>query len=365
MTTRTLLAATVVLLAVAYSASAADRLPYPDGEATLVQEAVFSGEDAPENAVMFLVGGFDVDRDGNVYATDMKTNCIKKFGPSGELLATIGSEGGGPGDLRRPGSLVVCANGDLVVSEYGNHRVQRLTQDGEHMVTWLSSQAATADVAPDGTLYARVFVSPGRYPPPPEATMRVVRFVNADDSTVTLDEMTAVWSVVWGNASAYRVTMAPYPAALFWGVLPDGNVVVGHGDTNRFRILAPDGSTLQTVTIDEPRGKVTDALEEKYWDRQRGDGTIDPNLQKAVVFPEWLPYYSDILIDDAGRILVRWGVPEDEHAVFFVFDESGERLARLTVGGLPRSLRFRGGKLYALRGYGFKELPTITRYAIQ
>jgi hypothetical protein len=360
-----LLAPILLVPAAVSSASAGNEALYRRGTVALVEEQVFGGEYGPEEAVLFRVGGFDVDGDGNVYAPDMQLHCIKRFAPSGELVATIGAEGAGPGDLRRPMAIVVCPDGDLIVYEIGNRRVQRLTAEGEYVASALSYDIVQDfALGPGGELYASVYVLPQGMSD--RSTYRVVRFTEAMDTSATLDEMTAVTSATVQHGNSYSLTSLPYPPGLEWGLLPNGRVVVGHGDTNEFRILDADGSVRRTVTVEGEPMRVEEEHRKEYWSRFMRDGRldIDPEMKQAITFPDRLPYYSDISIDDEGFILLRWGEPVDGRVTFAVFDEKGDPVSRVTMPEIPSRALFSGGKVYAL-DRSREELPTITRYRME
>ena len=66
--------------------------------------------------------GVTVDASGDAYVSDAGADRIVRIDPSGEVAATWGSRGLGPGQLRRPRGLVVDGRGRLVVVDHGNHR---------------------------------------------------------------------------------------------------------------------------------------------------------------------------------------------------------------------------------------------------
>jgi hypothetical protein len=83
-----------------------------------------------------------VDREGYVYVTQIIG--IKKFTPDGQFVAKWSSRGNGDGQLDSPEFIAVDPRvppavarvGDVYVSEYINHRVQKFTSDGQFVVKW-------------------------------------------------------------------------------------------------------------------------------------------------------------------------------------------------------------------------------------
>jgi len=97
--------------------------------------------------------GITVAPDGAIWCTDDGDHTVRKFTSDGELLLTLGTSGrpsdtgydgksvgsvarGGP-PFNRPTNLAVAANGDLYVSDgYGNARVHRFSPRGELLASW-------------------------------------------------------------------------------------------------------------------------------------------------------------------------------------------------------------------------------------
>ncbi len=82
-------------------------------------------------------GGVAFDAEGNLVATDAGNHRIQVFRCSdGQHLRTIGQEGEGDGQFKCPVDVTLDVDGHLVVVERGNHRVQVLNYaDGSHVRT--------------------------------------------------------------------------------------------------------------------------------------------------------------------------------------------------------------------------------------
>ncbi|MBX3226329.1 MAG: hypothetical protein KIT84_42900 [Labilithrix sp.] len=104
--------------------------------------------------------GLAVDAAGNVYVADHEDHTIRKVTPAGEVSVFAGRHGT-PGSadgaataarFRYPSDVTIDANGDLYVTDNGNHTVRRIKPNG---ATSTIAGKAGEDGATDGTVDAR------------------------------------------------------------------------------------------------------------------------------------------------------------------------------------------------------------------
>jgi hypothetical protein len=138
---------TVVILA----GCGESRSSLPERDSLVITEA-----DTIITTASALIGGLSdmtVGPGGSLYLVDQQTNEIHIIDHSGTLLRSIGREGSGPGELRRPRALRVSGD-TLWVVDAGNARIQGLSVDGRVLAS--RSAPATADYYPslrrDGTV---------------------------------------------------------------------------------------------------------------------------------------------------------------------------------------------------------------------
>lgn len=72
-----------------------------------------------------------IDKTGNIFVSDVVTHSILKFDSKGGFLKRIGRKGKGPGDFFRPFDINIF-NGNIIVYDDGNHRIQILDQNGSY-----------------------------------------------------------------------------------------------------------------------------------------------------------------------------------------------------------------------------------------
>jgi sugar lactone lactonase YvrE len=94
--------------------------------------------------------GLRIDRDGNLWATDVGAHTVMKFTPDGQLLLTLGTRGqAGTWDdstgahlLNQPNDVAIAANGDIFVAQghtpgaRGDARVLKFDKTGKFLMQW-------------------------------------------------------------------------------------------------------------------------------------------------------------------------------------------------------------------------------------
>lgn len=87
-----------------------------------------------------MAHGLRIDHEQNVWVTDIGNHQVLKFDPQGKLLLSLGKKGQ-PGDdpdhFDRPTDIAVLRSGEFYVSDgYGNSRVVKFSRDGKFLKQW-------------------------------------------------------------------------------------------------------------------------------------------------------------------------------------------------------------------------------------
>src|SRR6266581_3317941 len=103
--------------------------------------------------------GMCIDGNGNILVADTGNGRIEKFSPTGSFLSVIASKGSSHGQLGEPNGIAVDRSGNIYVAEVAsNHRVQKLAPDGTFIAEWKGPDAGFYGprrivIGPDDSVY--------------------------------------------------------------------------------------------------------------------------------------------------------------------------------------------------------------------
>ena len=94
--------------------------------------------------------GLKIDREGNLWATDVGAHTVMKLNPAGQVLLTLGTKGeagewneaAGSRKLNQPNDIAIAANGDVFIAQghtpgpKGDARVLKFDKDGRFIKSW-------------------------------------------------------------------------------------------------------------------------------------------------------------------------------------------------------------------------------------
>jgi DNA-binding beta-propeller fold protein YncE len=84
--------------------------------------------------------GLRIDRDDNVWVTDLAHHLVMKFDPQGKLLLTLGTKGRRGEDrehFNKPADVGFAPGGDVFIADgYGNSRIVKFSKDGKYLKAW-------------------------------------------------------------------------------------------------------------------------------------------------------------------------------------------------------------------------------------
>lgn len=168
--------------------------------------------------------GLRVDADGNVWITDIGNHLVTKFDGQGKVLLTLGKKdqpGNAADQFNKPTDVAVAANGDIFVSDgYGNSRVVKFSKDGKFIKEWGKKGTGEGEF---NLPHAVQLDAKGR-----------VYVGDRENNRVQLFDADGKFLAVWKESGA------PYGLHL----APTGRLLVADGRANAVNVLDPQGKLL-------------------------------------------------------------------------------------------------------------------------
>lgn len=285
--------------------------------ATLVAEMAIGVADGPDEYLLGQVLSLAVSPAGEVYLMDGQVPALRKYAADGSYLMTLGREGSGPGEYRRPdGGLAVLSDGRVVLRDPGNSRFAVYASDGTSLGHWAGLTGGFNTSNPmvrglDDAIYTFVLLETDL--PPWQWTYGMARFDAAGQAGDTIVapsydfEPPIIRGQREGNSSSSRVPFAP---DTHWGMLPSRTMVSGLATSYSFTVAGPEG--ILRITRE---GWSPVAVQAEEGEERERAATV--NMQRN--FPGWTwngppvpgtkPAYLDLLGAEDGRIWVQVPTP--------------------------------------------------------
>ncbi len=207
---------------------------------------------AATSANLRSTNGLALDRFGNLYIADSGNHRVRKIGLDGIIsnFAGTGTQGfAGDGaaatsaTLNYPAMLAFTATGELLIADYGNHRIRRVALDGRiatvagNGTEGFSGDGAAATAAQLNNPIGLVAAADGSFYIG-DAQNHRVRKVNASGVITTVaGNGTAGFA---GDGASATAAQFNYPGAL--ALDATGNLFVADYANNRVRKIATDGN---------------------------------------------------------------------------------------------------------------------------
>lgn len=291
---------------------------WPD-TATLVPELSIGVFEGAEEEMFGEVGAIAVSPAGEIYVLDQHVPVVRRFGPDGGYLGSIGREGAGPGELRRPEAMAIHRDGRLLVRDPGNARINVYAADGASLTSWpLPSGGSfnTSDplyVDTAGNAYTQVLLEVGvdvtqwRY--------GLARFGPDGSHHDTLAAPT--WDfeparVVARREGSSSSTSVPFSAQVSWAFSPQGYFVGGVSTDYRIDVLRRAPTRIEKAWQPVPV-LGTEKAEQEHRIIENFKRNYGSWKWNGPAIPDQKPPFREILVGDDGRVWVQVSQPGYEY----------------------------------------------------
>lgn len=321
-----------------------------------------AGGDEDEDVIFGVLSSVASDADGTLYLLDQQLNEVMVFSKDGEYLRSIGREGEGPGEFRRPSGLFLTPDGNVAVLQSMPGRIILLTRDGEPVGNHPAPEAPDRGMMMffRGDLAgSRIILDTGSFSRS-ETGMSITREIIAIDSQGK--ELTKYYEDTnersFANGSVFDEKEMQ---SMMWACGKDGRVYVSDGfDNYRIRAYNADGSldrVIETAYTHRKRSK--EEMEKnrpRVMFRRRGGGAHSPDTKASETDRDILGIYPR----DDGTLWVLSShggndAPDGAIGTFDVYDRDGRFASQVTVKGegdmSDDGVHFVGDRMVVVRGF--------------
>jgi 6-bladed beta-propeller len=360
--------------------------------ADLVAEVSIGEMDGADEYIFGRISAIGVGQAGEIVVVDQQVPAVRIYGPDGIHRMTLGREGSGPGEFKRPDGGLAVIDERILIRDPGNGRITVYGLDGEYQANWLThggfntSRKLYRDA--DGNAYSMALKVQGVSLD--EWQMVLVKYDRSGKAVDSLDAPTADLppNYVEGRSeNSMSRTSVPFMPGQNWSYSPRGYFVEAISTRYGIKLLREDQLHL---LIEREYTPARVASGEADQERAR----IERNFRQ---FPNWKwngppipatkPPFDDVWVADDGRIWARLyqaAVEEEDPfydpsedgtfptrwvspTVFDVFEPDGRYLGSVTApkwfSPYPEPV-FRGDYVWAVTRDDF-DVQRVVRYRIQ
>jgi hypothetical protein len=309
--------------------------PMYEEDVFAMKEDLSIGEAEGREEYMFSdITDIAVDEEERIYILDSKKSHINVFNKMGRYTKTIGNEGQGPGEMRRPTSLRITAKNEIIVNDSDTRKLHFFTLDGNFLRAVSQKKMnffPNLKVDNEGNIVASYMIVHK------EVTYVLKKF------DPQLEEIFTVFST--------KVLKYPYINPFFprcyWEITTENNLIWGFPDKYELHIINSEGKPIKKIIKKYDPIKITEEeKEEVIKERFGGPEGIAPGVKLS-----WNEHHNAFIylsIDDKGRIFTRTYEKVSEHDGYYydVFDTEGKYIVKVILGARPQS--WKKGKLYTI-----------------
>jgi len=303
--------------------------------------------------------------DGHVFVLDGAGRRVLVFSPGGELVDTLGREGGGPGELESPMALSVGGDGVVAVYDFGRGGLMRWSAEGEVLeavriddLFWGPGMAVTDHGVVFATFEGRT-----------EAATRLGLLSWSPDAARTLARFTSapLRPADFPTCGQQGTLVAPlFSPELVWDAT-GGRVAVTTG-TAYVIDLYEEGNRVRSVRRDVPPRPVTREMALRHVGDGVHFGAVDCTIPPAEAvrgygYGEVLPGVEAVSLSPEGEVWALRGRVADEPGRTDVFGSDGAYLGTLPPGSPFPAAFLPEGRIVAVETDSL-DVPVVAVYRV-
>ena len=290
----------------------------------LVFEEVYTigGGDSPD-ASFVAASDLDVLQDGTVYVLDTKDSRVKVFDAGGRFLRAFGRAGQGPGELNQPAGILIAPENEVLVEDILNRRLAVFALDGtfkRQISTAKSLGLSGIQMDGRGLIVARSMgLGEGG-----KLSMDVKTYDRELNPKVKLA------SFEFPISSQTKIN--PFSAMnLLYALDGQGLLYLGNAREYEIRVVSADGKLLKTIGREYDPVVITQSDKDEMLKTITGAPGV--NVKDMLQFPDAYPPFSNFILAEEGRLLVRTFEkgPAKKEFYWDVFDADGRYIAKVPI----------------------------------
>ncbi|MGD0781395.1 MAG: 6-bladed beta-propeller [Candidatus Aminicenantales bacterium] len=320
---------------------------------TLKNDLILGQDQDDPNTSFSRVNYFAIDEQGKIFVMDQKEFRVKIFAPSGTFIKSFGRRGQGPGEFQSPGVIRFAPDGNLIIQELVNRRLQYFTAEGKWLKAISYPTLYLGDFQGDsrGFFYATIVTLDA-----PPMKFELMKF------DAGLHPIKSITSIEWPQKS--RIVPFSLPS-LYFDVNRHDELIWANSMKYGIHVIDANGKPVREIYRESPPLEVTPNAKNRFLHEvEELDKKSPIEFPKSTYeFPKYFPAMQALFVDDQNRIYARiFETNKTGDILYDVFDENGIFIARFSLPENEEATVIKKNRLYAIIRDQIKGEYILKRY---
>ena len=346
------------------------------------KEELSIGEvEGDENYMFGETIGFNTDKDGNFYVSDLGAHRIQKYNPDGQYLLTIGRKGQGPGEFGSVSLVRFDKDDNIYTNDAGNSRISFFDKDGKYL-----RQIRMTERYSNPFINSKGFIIANKFSAPEEGNIQKQIQLHGlfDDKFNQVAELLKIETEFPLPMGVDASSMGEYIAKVFsimafrpqviTTVADNDFIYLGYPDKYEINVYSPEGQLVKKIAREYDPIQVSDKDKESFIQLASENlpslftEDIREKAFKNIKYPKYKPAYQVFTLMENGWLAVIVDSVEDEYTLLDLFVQEGKYIAQFKTpvpaeGMLAGLLFFKNSKAYSV--VTEDEYKFVKRYSIE